>query len=297
MPFDRAYAEGKAQLASGHPGLAIVAFERAARLDATSVPALNGIGAAYDELKRYDIAMGYYRRALALAPRDAATMNNIAVSLRLSGNSAAADWLDKAAHIAPSDAVIAANIAQARADGVVAAARHEPAADTVVETAPASSKDESPKIDHPGVATPQPVPPPAVNPPARAAPAAASLAIPVAARIEAPPAPRHADEGGPAGDVTQSVAVSNCVGRTGMAKRFRAFFRSEGLPVRHITNSPPFDCLKTRLLARPGHNPQAQLMARLVPQPIQIETDGTITDDIRLVLGRDLVDFDQTLGD
>src|SRR6185437_6914478 len=26
-PFDRAYADGKAQLAAGHPGLAIVAFE------------------------------------------------------------------------------------------------------------------------------------------------------------------------------------------------------------------------------------------------------------------------------
>ena len=29
-----------------------------------SVGALNGIGAAYDNLKRYDIALGYYKRAL-----------------------------------------------------------------------------------------------------------------------------------------------------------------------------------------------------------------------------------------
>jgi hypothetical protein len=38
-------------------------------------------------------------------------------------------------------------------------------------------------------------------------------------------------------------------------------------------------------------------MAQLIPQPIEIETDDTITDDIRLVLGRDLLGFDQTLGD
>jgi hypothetical protein len=347
-PFEQAYADGKAELAGGHPGLAIVAFERAVRLDPASVEALNGIGAAYDELKRFDIAMVYYQRALALAPRDAATMNNIAVSLRLSGNSAAADWLDKASKIAPSNAVIAANIAQAKADNASAAGKHEPAADPAGVAVPVPVPDEAPKIERSGVDTFQlgvasganppvraaepPAPPPAIPviprieavplalpvvakveplavPPAVPAAArtegpTAPLAVPVAARIEAPDAgmapratpiqPASAD---PSLPTTVNVAVSNCVGRTGMAKRFRAFFRAEGLPVRHITNSPPFDCLKTRLLAHAGHELQVQAMVRLIPQPVEIETDDTIADEIRLVLGRDLVDFDHTLGD
>jgi hypothetical protein len=350
-PFERAYADGKAHLAAGHPGLAIVAFERALRIDAGSITALNGIGAAYDELKRFDIAMGYYQRALALAPRDAATMNNIAVSLRLSGNSAAADWLDKASRIAPSNAVIAANIAQARADAASAAATHEAPAEPAGEIAQAPAPDQTPKIARTGVDTFELGLPPGGNPPVQpVAPSAASAVVQSAeSRVESPvalvqppavssvvavtelrpiapvtqiaelrpasfivPAAATIDETTAAMSAghssappktgadlptTEKVDVSNCVGRTGMAKRFRALLRSEGLPVRHITNSPPFDCLKTRLLAHTGHDSQVQAIARLVPQPIEIETDDTMTDDIRLVLGRDLLDFDRTLGD
>lgn len=361
-PFDRAYADGKAQLAAGHPGLAIVAFERAVHLNAGSVDALNGIGAAYDELKRFDIAMSYYQRALALAPRDAVTMNNIAVSLRLSGNPGAADWLDKASHIAPSNAVIAANIARARADGPSAAAPHEAVAQPAGEIAQAPAPNEGPRMERSGVDSFELGLSPAAEPPVQAAelqpvplaipavaeiaPLAAPLAVPAVVKIEPLPAPPAAPavakiesfpapaavpavarieasplpppvpvaaridgaETGPRPPAqpamaeadlptTGKVAVSNCVGRTGMARRFRTFFRAQGLPVRHITNSPPFDCLKTRLLVHSGHDLQGQAMARLVPQPVEIETDNTITDDIRLVLGRDLVDFDHTLGD
>jgi hypothetical protein len=451
-PFQRAYGEGKVQLAAGHAGLAIVAFERAVQLEPGSVDALNGIGAAYDALKRYDIAMGYYQRALKLAPRDAATMNNIAVSLRLSGNPAAADWLDKAAKLDPGNQVIAANIAQAKAEISPHAAAPQPQMETASATPP--QPDAGPRIERLGVNTfelglpggtipaneptaapvitaavlaqPHPTvpvehpaapPPPTVSvaqpeaigiakstiarvepvatpmaaenvnptvqrvapatipvatvlastrptvaaehppapspteptaqpratdspkptiqhsepvtisfaavspasrpaaPPEHAARSQAAespkptttraepIAIPVAA-VLAPPRPAQPSEHSaqpPAVKIpeptTARVAVSNCVGRTGMARRFRTFFRAGGLPVLHITNSPPFDCQKTRLLAHAGHERQAQMMAQLIPQPIEVETDDTITDDIRLVLGRDLLGFDQTLGE
>jgi hypothetical protein len=454
-PFQRAYAEGKAQLAANHAGLAIVAFERAVQLESNSVEALNGIGAAFDTLKRYDVAMGYYQRALKLAPRDAATMNNIAVSLRLSGNPAAADWLDKAAKLDPGNQVIAANILQATAE----TAPHDAAPEPPVETASATppQPDAGPRIEQsgvntfelglPGGTTPAnepaavgaepvitaavlaqphltvPVEHPAAPPPttvsvarpeaieiakstiARVEPVAIPMAaenlkptvqrvepaiIPVAAVLastrptvaaEHPPvpspakptaqrpaaespkptiqhmepvtipfaavsaAPRPAEppehaarpqaaespkpttartepiaiavaavlapprsaqpsehSAQPPAAKTQNpttarVTVSNCVGRAGMAKRFRTFFRAEGLPVLHITNSPQFDCQKTRLLAHAGHERQAQTMAQLIPHPIEVDTDDTITDDIRLVLGRDLLGFDQTLGE
>jgi hypothetical protein len=93
------------------------------------------------------------------------------------------------------------------------------------------------------------------------------------------------------------ITVSNCVGRTHMARRFGNFLAAKDLPVRHITNAPPFDCKKTRLLARAGREPQAEAVARLLPVAITVENDGATTDDIRLVLGRDLVAFDRTLGE
>lgn len=82
-----------------------------------------------------------------------------------------------------------------------------------------------------------------------------------------------------------------------MARRFGTFLAANELSVRRLTNAPPFDCEKSRVLARAGFELQAEAMARLLPVAIAIEKNDTTTDDIRLVLGRDLVAFDRTLGD
>jgi tetratricopeptide (TPR) repeat protein len=49
----------------------------------TSVAALNGLGASYDQLGRYDIARNYYFRALELAPTSSTTLANIGYSYLL----------------------------------------------------------------------------------------------------------------------------------------------------------------------------------------------------------------------
>jgi hypothetical protein len=424
---ERAYDEGKEHLAAGRAGLAIIEFERAVRLDPLSVNALNGIGAAYDSLKRYDIAFSYYKRALLLAPQNADTVNNIAVSLRLAGDPAASAWFAQAAKLDPTNDTIAANVVQARADveanqKVQSTRPPEPPASapmTTVDAAPTLRRSvatefqpESPGTspassgvtDSPAQATlipvvatihppppnrtethdtptPAPVEPRPISAVAIAAmpiaavaatalPAAKNAGLPTAAQDAAPPTLRRSvatefqpeSPGTPptSSGVTDSpaqatlipvvatihppppnhtethdtptpapveprpiaavaiaavaatalpaaknaglpiaaqIAVSNCVGRTHMAHRFGDFLAAKELPVRHITNAPPFDCEKSRLLARAGFERQAEAVARLLPVAIAIENNDTTTDDIRLVLGRDLVAFDRTLGD
>lgn len=323
---ERAYDEGKAHLEEGRAGLAIIAFERAVRLDPLSVSALNGIGAAYDDLKRYDIALGYYKRALLLAPQSADTTNNIAVSLRLAGDPAADEWFARAAKLDPANDTIAANIVQAKADNDTKQnVRSAPSRETN-ENMPAIMVDASkPTLQRSGASEFQ-LGLPGKSPTAESASGSSTQAMlmPVVARVDLPPPsqpsslqtsatppsapvqPRPvAATPAPAPPATKSanlpataqITVSNCVGRTHMARRFGDFLAAKELPVRHITNAPPFGCEKTRLLARTGHEPQAEAVARLLPVAIAIENNDSTTDDIRLVLGRDLVAFDRTLGE
>jgi len=351
-PFDRAFHEGKYQLANGRPGLAIVAFEHASQLDPSSIGALNGIGAAYDDLKRFDLAMGYYKRALRLAPRDADTMNNIAVSLRLAGDPAAAEWFARAAKLAPENEVIAANIVRARAEDTGAdkpeaftteiASADEPQPQTdeaapslqrsgvgefelglpvkavepakLVQTAamvtvplaetepprPIAANRQEPPAPLPvlALATMMPVPLMEIGPPKPILPATAMMTVPLMETDPAQPAAGNAEDAAASRPArpTIAVAVSNCVGHTHMAYRLGAFFRAKGVPVRRITDAPPFDCETSTLFTHAGHEAQAAALAQMLPQPVTVVTDETMTDDIRLVLGRDLLAFDRTLG-
>lgn len=84
------YAHAKAQLAAGNPSLAIDGFRKALRIDPRSVDALNGLGAAYDRIGRYDLSRNYYEQALGLDPRSRITLNNFGYSLALQGKTAEA---------------------------------------------------------------------------------------------------------------------------------------------------------------------------------------------------------------
>jgi hypothetical protein len=326
--YERAYNEGKRQLAGGRAGLAIVAFERAVRLDPVSIDGLNGIGAAYDELKQYEIALGYYKRALLLSPQNPQTTNNIAVSMRLAGDPAAFDWFERAARLDPSNPVISANIVQARADKTgswtstetvaqeVAYIPADTTADVGAPTLQRSGEAEF-QLGLPGGSTATGAPAkPTQNPtlvpvaaridvavpkvvetflaPVSAAPLQGSSepALTVAALSTAPVMFTPA-----ASSVVTAITVSNCAGRTHMARRFREFLETNAVPVRHIVNAPTYDCETSRLLARAGHEAQAETVARLLPLAIAIETDDTAPDGVHLVLGRDLIAFDKTLGE
>jgi len=74
------YQAGKREFALGQYGLALKSFREAVNLDPTSVEALNGVAAAYDQLGRFDLSARYYGRALALAPDSTQTLNNIGYS-------------------------------------------------------------------------------------------------------------------------------------------------------------------------------------------------------------------------
>lgn len=60
-------------------------FDQALLVDPRCVAALNGKGIALDELGRHGDAQAEYRSAWSLAPDDRAVLNNLALSLALSG--------------------------------------------------------------------------------------------------------------------------------------------------------------------------------------------------------------------
>jgi type IV secretion system protein VirB1 len=114
-PAERAYQEGKADLAAGRPGLAIVAFETALANDPGSAKVLNGLGAAYDGLHRYDVAQSFYQQALQQEPNSPDIMNNMAISLQMAGSPEAMQWFAKAERTDPKNPVISANVSLAQA--------------------------------------------------------------------------------------------------------------------------------------------------------------------------------------
>jgi type IV secretion system protein VirB1 len=109
-PAERAYQEGKVDLAAGRPGLAIVAFETALANDPGSVKVLNGLGAAYDGLQRFDVAQSFYKQALQREPNSPDVMNNMAISLQMAGKPEAMQWFARAERLDPKNPVIDANV-------------------------------------------------------------------------------------------------------------------------------------------------------------------------------------------
>lgn len=80
----------RAQLALGHPDKALPFAEKAAALDARSVPALNLRGVVLDRLGRHPEAQACYRSLLKLSPQSIAGRTNLALSLALTGQYAEA---------------------------------------------------------------------------------------------------------------------------------------------------------------------------------------------------------------
>src|SRR3546814_8645826 len=77
------YTRGKAQIAAGNASLALDGFRKALRLNPNSIDALNGLGAAYDRMGRFDLSRNYYEQALGLDPDSRITHNNFGYSLAL----------------------------------------------------------------------------------------------------------------------------------------------------------------------------------------------------------------------
>jgi type IV secretion system protein VirB1 len=141
-PAERAYQEGKDDLSSGRPGLAIVAFETALANDPGSVRVLNGLGAAYDGLQRFDVAQSFYRQAFRRDPNNPDVVNNMAISLQMAGNPEAMVWFARAEQLDPKNPVIGRNVNLAAA-----------ATGTAASTMTLASRDDpgSVQVDRPRI--------------------------------------------------------------------------------------------------------------------------------------------------
>lgn len=78
-------AEAHGQMALGNIGLALEAYRKALREDASSIEAMAGIAAAYDKMGRFDLSRRHYEAALAIAPDDPRLYAMLTDSLLMQG--------------------------------------------------------------------------------------------------------------------------------------------------------------------------------------------------------------------
>ena len=105
-------SQGRALLERGQIADAIAQLSAAAVTSPDLIAANNLLGLAYDRLGRHDEAQVAYERALAAAPSDAATLNNLGYSLYLSDRyREALARLKQAARLDPASPQVANNLA------------------------------------------------------------------------------------------------------------------------------------------------------------------------------------------
>jgi hypothetical protein len=257
------YATGKAEYAAGHYGLAIRSFERELGRYPRSVRALNGLGACYDQLGRYDVARTYYFQALALAPDDTRTLNNLGYSTYLAGQYAeAAKLLALATAVdGGKDPVIAENLhLTEQALGRTAAQ-------------PGSGNQSVP------VSVAQAVEPAGAVDVAVDTAAAETVDVQKVIRIQRMP--------------RVWLEVSNGNGRTGMAKLVTRVIKRMGGQVWRISNADSFGHRETLIYYQPGNLEQARRVARGLPVPVELAETTTNRPKVkvRLVLGHDIASY------
>ncbi|MGH1480654.1 MAG: tetratricopeptide repeat protein [Geminicoccales bacterium] len=91
------FQQARTLVDSGKVPEAITAFRKLLRVSGPSLPVLNGLAIAYAEFGRPDLAARYFAEALALAPDDPATLNNIGfAALRRKDVDLARHYLERA---------------------------------------------------------------------------------------------------------------------------------------------------------------------------------------------------------
>lgn len=297
------YDAGKAHLARGHLGLAVTAFQQAVAQHPQSLEALNALAATYDEMGRYDLADRNYSRALEVAPDDPQTLNNAGYSRFLRGDYQEAMRLfTEAGARAPDDPVVAGNLA---------AAQRALAAAPQPQAAPAQTLANLPKPVRPRMVVERSGP--GVHSLTMAAPEflAAARKVGVDPKLalvgpDRPPPRRPLQEDTPQAGAAPRPAptlerpscrleVSNGVGRARMAKRMRGYLRESGVNVGCLSNAETFSAERTVIYHRPGFAAQAQEIAALLPVAAVVEAAPDQRNDIRLLIGRDLIPLDREL--
>jgi tetratricopeptide (TPR) repeat protein len=108
---DPSFEKAKQLLDEGEPAKAISVFRALLRADGPSLALLNGLAIAHAELGRPDLAADFFGEALAIAPDDPATWNNIGfAALRRDETALARFYLEKAAALGDGAARIDGNL-------------------------------------------------------------------------------------------------------------------------------------------------------------------------------------------
>jgi tetratricopeptide (TPR) repeat protein len=122
-------------------------------------------------------------------------------------------------------------------------------------------------------------------------PAAALVPVAAAALVGEPPPPAP-----PARVPAAHVELANGAGRDGMAARLGAYLRGKGVAVARVTNARPFDKGVTTIFYRPDLRASAEGIAALLPAPVRMAASGNQREPLRIVLGRDLIQFDNRIA-
>lgn len=129
------FQQARTLVDSGKVPEAITAFRKLLRVSGPSLPVLNGLAIAYAEFGRPDLAARYFAEALALAPDDPATLNNIGfAALRRKDVDLARHYLERAERAGGDVPTVRRNleiVAHLDVSGL-----RSPAADTALTRAP-----------------------------------------------------------------------------------------------------------------------------------------------------------------
>jgi tetratricopeptide (TPR) repeat protein len=247
----------RAAFNNGNYGIAISHLERELALRPESIAALNGLGASYDQLGRFDVAQRYYFRALELAPDPATTLANLGYSNQLQGNaSEAAQILELALYYDPRNEVARTNM---------------DAAMSALSANLASLPDDQPAT-------------PAVDG-AVASPAATDTAITRSTVAGGAVIDSATDRSAPRAAVFE---ITNGAGVGGLAAATSDWLKQKDLDVALVSNAGHFNHPQTVIEYHPAFRQNAEQLADELGVNALYRVSETLAQaDVRAVLGRD----------
>lgn len=138
QPAQHRVAEANGQFALGNVALALEGYRKALRDDPSSLDALAGLSACYDQMGRFDLSRRYYESALAIAPGDARLYARLAASLDLQGKreDAAAVRAEMAQRLAAAPVAMTNVPVAAQSEPVVTAVAIAPVATQLLTPSP-----------------------------------------------------------------------------------------------------------------------------------------------------------------